>query len=265
MVLNALNAGCSGVNSLPACPALLSGAGGNVCTQSTGSRALGMAFTACQEATGLVLICVVICMSNQNEMQTNFPAGLNLPLSCYLFGFGNSTFLQLQGWREGCGEDSWAVCPWAVRGAQRAGTRRRGRGGRAARVLCVSPGCSLPRETLGARSCDGIALVCITADTQTVLLTELFCSPCFELPLRKWCLHGRCGHLVEAGQTQSSGLSLGPASGALWRWPGCTSYLLVFAERTRAPANAPSACVVPLQNPELCRRSLGLLETASEQ
>ena len=51
-----------------------------------------MALISCQEATGLVPMCVVICMSNKNEMQTNFPAGLSSPLSCYLFGSGDNTF-----------------------------------------------------------------------------------------------------------------------------------------------------------------------------
>lgn len=69
-----------------------------------------MAFISCQEATGLALMCVVICMSNQNEMQTNLPAGLNLPLSCYLFGFGDNTFCQLQGDDRAAEEGSCAVC-----------------------------------------------------------------------------------------------------------------------------------------------------------
>ncbi|XP_074748452.1 protein FAM117A isoform X4 [Strix uralensis] len=92
IALNSFNAGFSVVNSLPACHALILGRKENICTQSTWSIVLCVALIPCQEATGPVLMCVVICMSNQNEMQTNLPAGLNLPLSCYLFGFGDNTF-----------------------------------------------------------------------------------------------------------------------------------------------------------------------------
>lgn len=52
--------------------------------------ALCMAFISCQEAAGLVLTCAVICMADQNEMQTDFPAGSDLPFSCCLFWFGPS-------------------------------------------------------------------------------------------------------------------------------------------------------------------------------
>lgn len=132
---------------------------------------LCMALIPCQEATGLVLMCVVICMSNQNEMQTNLPAGLNLPLSCYLFRFGNSTFFQLQGWRQGCRKGQ--LCCLLMGRAlitsslELARMQWRRQGGRSkARAACL-PLLWPAKRHLALHPCDGIVLVCIVADTQT--------------------------------------------------------------------------------------------------
>lgn len=117
-------------------------------------------------------MCVVICMSNQNEMQTNFPAGLNLSLSCYLFGFGDDTFFSAARVTTGLQKRAAVVSAhgpcvdhiWF--GAGQDAMEETGRAQQSAR--CVSPRAVACQERhLALRPCDGIALVRIIADTQT--------------------------------------------------------------------------------------------------
>lgn len=80
----------------------------NVCAQSTWSRELCVAFLPCQEARGLVLLCVATGMSTQSQLQTNFPAGFNLPLGTSLL-LARTPPVQLQEQGQGCRRSSRAL------------------------------------------------------------------------------------------------------------------------------------------------------------
>lgn len=77
---------------------------------STPGAELLVASLPCQEAMGLILMCMVICMPNQNEMQTDFSAGLNLPLMIAAFLGLVITAFSCRGGDRAAREGSCAVC-----------------------------------------------------------------------------------------------------------------------------------------------------------